>query len=458
MTLGMIQRPLLSIVACPVLAVLLASGCDDTHGHGALDASATSDSATPGAPLPAVRLLVFSDPHYFDPSLGSTGQELANDMASEGKMVIESDAILRALVAAVEAENPQAILLPGDLTKDGELASHNAVASYLRRMQAGGRRVFVIPGNHDIENAGAFRYAGDVATPVPTISAAEFVSLYGDMGYDAALARDPASLSYVAEIVPGLRLLALDSCIYGDQAGSAVTAGRLTEPTRAWIDAQLSLAASQGTRVIAMMHHGLVEHFTDQSVAFGEYLVSDRDAVAALLSHGGVGAVFTGHFHANDVTQGRPSGSAKSIFDIETGSTVTFPSPYRLVDVLGDTLTITTKHVLAIDRDLEGGADFQSYAKARLRADVSRSLSHLLEEPPYSLSADTVTRISPWLADATVAHYAGDEVMPADVPGEVQSLLSSGSSVQMMAGMMLRSIWSDLPPADNDLVLNLADR
>ncbi len=452
------QRPLRSILVGPMLAMLLSSGCDGTHGSGTLDASAPPDSAKSSAPPPAARLLVFSDPHFLDPSLGSTGQALASYVASEGKMIVESDAILRALLAEVEAENPQAILVPGDLTKDGELASHNTVVGYLRRMRAGGRRVFVIPGNHDIENAGALRYMGEMATPVPTLSASEFVSLYGDMGYDAALARDPASLSYVAEIVPGLWLLALDSCIYRDEASPATTAGRLTEPTRAWIAAQLSLAASQGSRVIAMMHHGLVEHFAYQGVSFAEYLVSDRDAIAALLSNGGVGAVFTGHFHANDVTQGRPSGAARSIYDIETGSTVTYPSPYRLVDVLGDTLAITTKHVMTIDRDLEGAADFQSYAKARLHADVSRSLSNVLQAPPYSIPADVVTRILPWLVDATVAHYAGDEVMPASVPGEVQSLLSSGSSVQMMAGTMLRSIWTDLPPSDNHLVINLAER
>lgn len=373
-------------------------------------------------------------------------------------MILESDAILRALIAAVEAENPQAILVPGDLTKDGERSSHDIIAAYLRRMQAGGRRVFVVPGNHDIENGGAARYANDVVTPVPTISAAEFVGIYGDMGYDAALVRDPASLSYVAEIVPGLWLLALDSCVYGNEPGSGTTAGRLTDPTKTWVAAQLSLAESQGSRVIAMMHHGLVEHFANQAVAFPEYLVADRDAVAALLSNGGVGAIFTGHFHANDVTKGLPSGAAKSIYDIETGSTVTYPSPYRIVDVSGDTLTVTTKRVLAIDYDLEGAADFQAYARDRLHEGAATSLSTMLEKPPYSIPADTATRISPWLADAFVAHYAGDEVMPPGVPGEVQTLISSGSGVQVLAGAMLMSVWTDLPPADNTLVLDLAVR
>jgi len=44
------------------------------------------------------------------------------------------------------------------------------------------------------------------------------------------------------------------------------------------------------------------------------------------------------------------------------------------------------------------------------------------------------------------------------VPGEVQTLMFSGNGVELLAGMMLQSIWTDLPPADNTLVLDLAAR
>ena len=64
--------------------------------------------------------------------------------------------------------------------------------------------------------------------------------------------------------------------------------------------------------------------------------------MAGLLSNGGVGTVFTGHFHANDITQGTPSTSARALFDIETGSAVTYPCPYRVVDVSDDSLGIAT--------------------------------------------------------------------------------------------------------------------
>jgi len=420
-----------------------------------LGSAQTFDGTATGAP---VHLLVLSDPHYYDPALGTTGAAFEAYTARDRKLIAESDAVMRAMVAAVQTENPQVVLISGDLTKDGEQSSHNRVAAYLRQMQADGRKVFVVPGNHDIENDGAQSYAGDLTVPVPAISAAEFSTIYRDMGYGAAMARDSGSLSYVAEMAPGLWLLALDSCIYGDFRAPETSSGRFTDQTKTWIQGQLALAASRGARVLAMMHHGVVEHFANQAAIFPEYLVAERDAVAALLSNGGVGAVFTGHFHANDITRGLPSGSARAIYDIETGSTVTYPCPYRVVEVSSDMLIVSTKHVTAIDYDLGGAPDFQSYAHKSLRVGLEALIPELIAQAKYAITDSEAAEVSPWLADGLVAHYAGDEVIPLDVPAEVQTWLASGIGVELLAGMMLQSIWTDLEPPDNSGILNLATR
>jgi len=314
------------------LCGLFAPACDRSHGPSV-------------SPIPTVKLMVFSDPHYYDPSLGTTGAAFDSYVAHDRKLVAESDAVLRALVSAVNAENPDVVLIPGDLTKDGEQTSHGLVANYLGQMKRQGRRIFVVPGNHDIQNAGAASYSGDATTPVPSIAPADFSTIYQDFGFGDAISRDPDSLSYVAELVPGLWLLALDSCIYGPNLGDSQVAGRLRDTTQTWIKARLDEAKASQIRVIGMMHHGVIEHFANQAVVFPEYLVNDRDVVAGVFSDGGMGAVFTGHFHANDITQGTPSGSSQSLFDIETGSAVTYPCPYRIVDVAGDILTVTTQHI-----------------------------------------------------------------------------------------------------------------
>jgi hypothetical protein len=265
--------------------LIVTSSCNGSDGVSP-DAGTAPLDAGGVAPVyhPAVKLLVFSDPHYFDPSLGTTGSAFESYLASDRKLIAESDAIMRAMVGQVEAVNPQVVLVSGDLTKDGEALSHASAAAYLAAMKSGGRKVFVVPGNHDIQNAAASSYAGDTATPVATISAGEFADIYKNFGFSDAIARDTNSLSYVAELVPGLWLLALDSCTYGETRGSSATGGRILDGTKVWIQAQLDLAKQQGVRVIAMMHHGLVEHFTNQALLFSEFLVSDRAAIGSLLS------------------------------------------------------------------------------------------------------------------------------------------------------------------------------
>jgi hypothetical protein len=432
------------LLANVCLLGILASCGDDGHGSPVY--------------APTVNLLVFSDPHYFDPSLGASGAAFETYLAHDRKLIAESDAIMRALVAQVQTENPQVVLISGDLTKDGEQQSHQSLARYLHQMQSGGSRVFVVPGNHDIQNASSVSYSGGSQTPVPTISAADFADIYKDFGYGAAIARDSQSLSYVAELVPGLWLLALDSCIYTDSVGGSQTAGRLLDSTKAWISAQLNLAKSRGIRVVGMMHHGIVEHFASQSLIFSEFLVNDRDALGSLFSNGGMGVVFTGHFHANDITQGTPKGASRSIYDIETGSTVTYPCPYRVINLASDALTISTKHITSIDYDLKGAMDFQSYARDSLRVGLEELIANLVTQPPYSMPATDAAQLAPWLGDGLVAHYAGDEIMPSGALNESQALLSAKDFVHQLAGAMLQSIYTDLTPADNDVTLDLALR
>ena len=51
-------------------------------------------------PAPSAKLLVLSDPHYFDPSLGTTGSAFATAISHDRKLLAESDAIMRAMADA----------------------------------------------------------------------------------------------------------------------------------------------------------------------------------------------------------------------------------------------------------------------------------------------------------------------------------------------------------------------
>ena len=55
--------------------------------------------------------------------------------------------------------------------------------------------VLVVPGNHDIDNSWARKYAGDELIKIDSISPEEFEDIYSAYGYKDAASRDPNSLA-----------------------------------------------------------------------------------------------------------------------------------------------------------------------------------------------------------------------------------------------------------------------
>ncbi|NWG13904.1 MAG: metallophosphoesterase [Acidobacteria bacterium] len=211
------------------------------------DASLQAALAKPPA-YPDVRFAVLSDPHLMDPALWGEGAAIEAYLREDRKLLRESSDILEEAVHLLKELPADLVLVPGDLTKDGERSSHLLMAERLRAIEAAGKKVFVICGNHDVLNREAFRYDGEARIPVDSVSPEEFAEIFAEFGYGEALNRDPASLSYVAEPLPGLQILALDGCLYREKPidGHSPAGGRFSEATLHWIDAILAAAAVAG--------------------------------------------------------------------------------------------------------------------------------------------------------------------------------------------------------------------
>jgi 3',5'-cyclic AMP phosphodiesterase CpdA len=289
--------------------------------------------------------VVLSDLHVMDQSLlVSDGAAFQTWIMKDRKLLAESEAIFEAAVQAVAAENVSIVLVTGDLTKDGALVSHQAVAQGLQTIENAGKKVYVVPGNHDINNPHALSYSGADMTPVSRVSASEFESIYDNFGYAEAIDTDPNSLSYVAAPRPDLWILAMDACRYAENTTSPVVGGRFPASTAAWIRAKLSEARAGNIQVVGMMHHGLVEHFTGQSTLFADYVVEGGAALSAEFADSGLSVVFTGHFHALDAVKRSGAGSG-FLFDIETASLVSSPCAYRTASISEDNiLTVNSRY------------------------------------------------------------------------------------------------------------------
>ena len=403
---------------------------------------------------PATSFIVFSDPHIYDPALGTTGKEFEAYIAADRKLLRESPEILEAAIANIKNENAGFVLVPGDLTKDGERSSHDLAASYLSQLEAAGKKVYVVPGNHDIQNGHSYKYVGDTKQRVPNITPDEFVKIYNEFGFKEALYRDPASLSYVAEPQAGLWLLALDSCRYKEniEDKESVTDGKFSPQTLQWIEEMLGKAAKDNKPVIVMMHHGIMEHYVGQQKNYGEYIVDDHPQISKLFATYNARLVFTGHYHAQDITVAQYPETKKFVFDVETGSLVTYPCPYRVVSIdASQQAAFRTELVKSIKSHPQ---DFQQFARNYTYEGIAGIATKTIMG--YKVDQAEAEKLAKQVASSFVAHYSGDESLPAGQEMiQEQGLSPMGWLVIQMRKDLIYGLWKDLPPPDNNITIDL---
>jgi len=349
-----------------------------------------------------IRIGHITDLHFMAPELlVQKGSAFDSYVMKDRKLLQESPAILNAVVQNLLKEKVDIVLVSGDLTKDGELVSHQGVAKALQPLLDNGVKVLVIPGNHDINNPFALSYLGDTTSAVATVTADDFSRIYGKFGFESAISRDVNSLSYVSEPVEGLRVLCLDGVKYyynsfiskGASVDTRVTRGILKPETMAWIQSEIAKAKAEHKQLIGMIHHGVVEHFDYESVYAAPYLLDNYVELQRTLMQAGVRVMFTGHFHASDISR-VDDRRGNHLYDVETGSIVTYPCPYRVMELSGTNLSIKTKHVEHIDYPYPDSVDFQTYAHRRLEKVVPEILSSYLSHYYQSVSA-TIPEYAP---------------------------------------------------------------
>jgi 3',5'-cyclic AMP phosphodiesterase CpdA len=436
----------LRICGCLMLCLLFACSDSDNSDNGNQpDADGRLD------------MVVFSDPHYYDPSLGTSGDAFEAYLAADRKLIAESEAIMESLVTTIEGADADIVLVPGDLTMDGVRLCHEKVAAYLDRIEASGKKVYVVPGNHDISNPASFSYP-ESGAPVleESVSPADFESIYARFGYEEAIYRDTDSLSYVAEPVDGVWILGIDACNYEDRYDDlSWVAGRISPTTMAWIEDRLEEARAQSITVFGLAHHGFVEHFPQMALVFGDYLIDDWRATATELAGMGLNIVFTGHHHASDIS--RLQSDADYLIDIQTGSSATWPCPYRLIryEPSAGTMAIATQRVTAIDYDT-GNMDFQTYALDFLRGGLPDLVT--TELMSLGLSQTIAAEMEPYVTPMLLSYYAGDESENSndETLDGIEAMINSGNPLSAMIGNILLGIWNDATP-DNQVLIDLTD-
>lgn len=333
-------------------------------------------------------IVVLSDTHVMGPGLlVNDGAAWQKELANDRKLFDYSQEVFDVLMETMLSEKPDMVLITGDLTKDGELLSHQYVAGQLNRLREAGIKTFVIPGNHDFGSKHALIFDGDQSSKAEVVSREQFTELYRNHGYGAESLRDETSLSYCCEPVEGLLLIGLDSG----------TDGRLEESTLQWACQQAAQAQQQGKYVLAMMHHALLPHFNEEDQMLPSSVVQNYETVRNRLADAGVQVVLTGHIHISDIAKDYNADLTRSIYDISTGSVISYPCDYRHLSLSEDRaqLSVSTNRITTLpDHPVYG-----TTAKERLH----QSLSQFVKR---SIKNDMIANVA---ANALLIHAEGNE-------------------------------------------------
>jgi len=206
------------------------------------------------------------------------------------------------------------------------------------------------------------------------------------------------------------------------------------------------------------MHHGLLEHFSGQKKNYYDFVVDDFQTVSEMFAKNGLKIIFTGHFHATDITMNSFADSS-FIFDIETGSLVSFPASFRTITLNTDsTVNISTTRIKEINFDT-GDKDFSTYSEDIFVSFFNGLIAYQSQLPlvygGYGLSESDALELAVVKTEGYKAHYCGDEILDTMTLDVINTYLNSDISGKVLAGNSMLALWTDLAPSDNSAIINL---
>ena len=357
-------------------------------------------------------LLTATDPHFIAPGLTDHGAYFtALTESSDGKLMRCSEEIIDAFLAEAIAQKPEALLLTGDLTFNGALLSHTALAAKLRAAEEQGLRVYVLPGNHDLDNPNAASFSGESFTRVTSATAEDFRRIYADFGFDEALSIDTDSLSYVAALNGDTRLLMLDFNTRHDPCG-------ISDKTLAWVEAQLKDARDAGQKMLTAGHQNIFQ----LTMFRAGYVIQNAEKLAALFREYGVTLYLSGHLHCQHWK------TEDGLTEIATSALSVSPCQYGVLKVTGDALQYETRETdVSAWARIQGRTekdllDFQTYAAdffdGRNRQSTAETLSL------FAFTPEEVERMTEYIVKLNRAYFSGDmrDAASFDPDGEIAAL------------------------------------
>ena len=291
-----------------------------------------------------VRLMVVSDLHYLSPTLFESGRDYLVNLLQrgDGKVTQYSGELLSALTAEARHQRPDAVIVTGDLTFNGEKQSHLELAAAFSALRAEGIPVWVIPGNHDINNPYARAYVKYSISPEENVSPAEFAEIYRD----SLGVLDGGDMSYLVPLTEKIRLLMCDFSVYTPEVASY---GLIPPARMEWPEEIYRLAGEEDAVVLSATHQSLIPHTA--FMGSGTTVLNGEPMAEAARASGRSHLNLSGHLHIQHIAEDR------GLWDIASGAFGASPHPYGWLVLNPDGSFEYESRSLCADHLPEGFAD-----------------------------------------------------------------------------------------------------
>lgn len=273
-----------------------------------------------------MRFAIISDTHFVHPTDGTDGTLWNRQIFSR------TEELANAIVDTLNESKVDFVLHCGDLTHHGDLSSLEFAANTFRRLHV---PFFTVLGNHDVAVSGARDFIAN------------------------KLGRASRDFFY-SEYIKGVRFIFLDSNFahVHDETESEVMEWRKSKTyfgvgfsTQQLRYIEEELHRDKGSTTFVVVHHPLASkpeypRISPRSLGPAERRLAPVDrslfphlgenVVEILDKHSNVKAVFSGHWHINDIVL------RGGIHYIQTASLVEYPLEYRVVELSDDYMDIST--------------------------------------------------------------------------------------------------------------------
>lgn len=268
----------------------------------------------------SIKMHIVADPHLMSEKLTEDSETFSNYLYTVDRMMKYTGFFLDVVEDEVKKNRPDIVIYPGDLTNNGSRVNHQEFEKHLKRVKATGAKVYVVPGNHDINNGKALYFRGNEIHKTESVTADEFAKIYSGYGYKDAVSMDANTLSYLVKPYQNLWFLMLDTTKDYPEPG-----GYLNRDTLKWIESCSDMAKEENAEIIVVMHHNLLDH---SEIIWEDYTLDNNTSVINTLHECGIQVVLSGHIHIQDIKSHTSAEKGNTIYDIATGSLPVFAHQY----------------------------------------------------------------------------------------------------------------------------------